>query len=282
MRRVLVLMLIAGCAPGGSAPSDRAQMILQDSRYRWTSIETASARIHYPKGSFAERERHALADRVNGALESIKERLSISDYPVTVDVFYVDAREDMERLTGSPVTGFAFTEDQTVVLVYNENWRAFERHELTHVISLSHWGEPGEPRAATLEAFATFVDGDCGGYEIGRLVRTVLERDAALDWESLLVAFRAQDDLIAYLQAASVVQFFYSQGLEADVPRLWSGGLGAAPQLLEVTWSGFESRWSAWLRASQTPISDEAWQRIRAAGCGIDARPVAAGPRKPR
>jgi hypothetical protein len=254
-------------------------MILQDSLYAWKSIETASARVHYAPGSFAESERGTLANRVESAIESIQERLSVPYYPETLDVFYVDAREDMQRLTGGPVTGFAFTESQTVVLVYNEEWRAFERHEFTHVISLNVWGEPGEPTAATLEGFATFVDGDCGGYEIGRVVSTLVMSDLLLDWEPLLGAFRTQDDLIAYLQAASFVEFVHNQGIEEGLPRLWSGGLGAAPELLGVSWSEFEGRWLEWLRASYEPIPDGAWQRIRSDGCGIEARPAAQGGR---
>jgi hypothetical protein len=272
---VLALALIAACASDESGPSNRARLILQDARYIWTSIETAAARVHYAEGSFAEREQDTLADRVEGAIEAIRERLSITEYPETLDVFYVDTREDMQRLTGSPVTGFAFTESQAVVLVFNEEWRAFERHELTHVVSRNVWGEPGEPTAATLEGFATFVDGDCGGYEIGRVVRTALEKDLSLDWVPLLEEFRAQDDLIAYSQAASLVEFVSGQGIEGVLPKVWSGGLGAAPEILGVSWSEFEIRWLEWLRASYAPISDEAWQRVRAAGCGIDARPPA-------
>jgi len=89
-----------------------------------------------------------------------------------------------------------------------------------------------------------------------------------------LGAFRAQDDLIAYLQAASLVEFVDSQGIEGVLPRLWGGGLGSAPDLIGLSRSEFEGRWSDWLRASYTPIPDRAWERIRAGGCGIDARPA--------
>lgn len=278
-RLVLALLFLAGCSSGESGPSNRARAILEDSRYTWTSIETTRARIHYAEGSYAERRLETLPERVGSALEAIQESLRIPYYPETLDVFYVDAREDMQRLTGSPVTGFAFIESQTVVLVFNEEWRAFERHEVTHVISRNTWREPGEPTAATLEGFATFVDGYCGGYEIGRAVRTVLERDSLLDWEPLLGAFRAQDDLIAYLQAASLVEFVDSQGIEEGLPELWSGGLGAAPGLLGVSRSELESAWLEWLKASYAPIPDQAWQRIRSDGCGIEARPAAQGGR---
>jgi hypothetical protein len=273
-RVVVALALVAACASDQSGPSNRAEAILEDSRYNWVSLETAGARIHYAEGSYAERQRDVLADWVASARRAILEDLGLSDYPETVDVFYVDAREDMRQLTGSPVTGFAFIEGRAVVLVFNEDRRAFERHELTHVISRNVWGEPGAPGAATLEGFAVYVDGDCGGYEVGRVARTLLEKDMLLDWESLLGAFRAQDDLIAYLQAASLVEFVDGQGIEGVLPKLWSGGLGAAPEILGISWSEFEGRWLDWLRMSYTAIPDPAWERIRSGGCGIEARPA--------
>jgi hypothetical protein len=278
-RVVLAMLLFVGCSSGESGPSTRAQLILEDSRYNWRSIETAGARIHFPEGSYAERERGVLADRVESARRAVLEALGLSDYPVTVDVFYVDGRDEMRRLTGSPVTGFALPEGQAVVLVFNEEWRAFERHELTHVISRNAWGEAGEPTAATLEGFAAFVDGECGGYEAGRVVRTMLEKDLLLDWEVLLRAFRAQDDLIAYLQAASLVEFVGRQAVDSGLRSLWSRGLGTAPDLLGVSRGELEGRWLEWLRESYTPIPGRAWERIRSDGCGIEAGPAAEGRR---
>jgi len=175
-RLVLALSFVAGCASDGGGPSDRARLILGDSRYSWTNIETAGARIHYADGSYAERRRDRLTGRVESARQAILDRLGLADYPVTVDVYYVDAREDMRRLTGSPVPGFAYIEGQAVIVVFNEKWRAFERHELAHVIARNVWGETGEPSAATMEGFAVYVDGDCGGYEVGRVLRAVQEK----------------------------------------------------------------------------------------------------------
>lgn len=276
---LLAVTLLAACASEQSGPSNRARLILEDSRYNWVSLETAGARIHFPEGSYAERERGVLADRVEGARRAILEALGLPDYPVTIDVFYVDGRDDMRRLTGSPVTGFAFIEGQAVVLVFNEDWRAFERHEMTHVISRNAWGEPGEPSAATLEGFAVFVDGDCGGYEVGRVVRTMLEKDLLLDWEPLLGAFRAQDDLIAYSQAGSLVEYVDRQAGDTGLRSLWSRGLRAAPDLLGVSPVELEGRWLEWLRENYTPIPDRAWERIRSDGCGIEADPATEGGR---
>jgi hypothetical protein len=100
----------------------------------------------------------------------------------------------------------------------------------------------------------------------------MLDERVLLDLELLLEAFRAQDDLIAYLQAASLVEFVASQKTEGGLRVLWSDGLGAAPRLLGISRSQLERRWLDWLEASYAAIPDQAWQRIRSDGCGIPAR----------
>ncbi len=244
--------------------------MLGESHFNWQTIRTSDARIHYLVETYAERNRDVLADRVRESRAAVLERLGVQDYPRGLDVFYVDSRDEMRQLTGQPVTGMAYTDDDVVVLVYNDEWRAFERHELTHVISRRIWGEPGDPFAATLEGLAVYVDGDCGGYEVGRVARTMVDRGEVLTAEQLLGDFRAQDDLVAYLQAGSMVEYYVRQQGTNALQRLWELGLGAAPTLLGTSTDLFVQGWRKWLRSSWSPLPDEAWDRIRADGCGIE------------
>jgi hypothetical protein len=187
-------------------------------------------------------------------------------------LFYIDSRRDMENLTGRPVTGFAYYDDDAVVLVFNESWRAFERHELTHVITLGTW--PGPAGMASVEGLATYVDGDCGGYENGRVARAILDRGALIPLEVLAADFRGQDDLVAYLQAASTVEFVVErQGPEA-IRLLWVQGLQAIPALLGISPAEFELQFEEWLSTTYDPVPAAAWDAIRGEGCGIDACPA--------
>jgi len=267
------LLLLSGCrAPGPDVEqSAEALRMLGEAHFNWQTIRTSDARIHYLVGTYAERNQDVLTERVRESRAAVLERLGLQDYPRTLDVFYVDSRDDMRRLTGQPVTGMAYTDDDVVVLVFNEEWRAFERHELAHVISRRVWGEPGDPFAATLEGLAVYVDGDCGGYEVGRVTRTMVDRGEILTAEQLLGDFRAQDDLVAYLQAGSMLEYCVRQQGTDALERLWKQGLAAAPTLLGTSTDLFVHGWRKWLRSSWSPLPDEAWNRIRADGCGIDA-----------
>ncbi len=276
---ILAFALLAGCTAFDHTPSsERARGFLEDTTFGWQTLESSSARIHYMEDTFAGRAPRTLAGRVEAAEATILRKLEIAEFRPTLDVFYVESRVDMERLTGFPVTGMSYAADRTVVVVFNENWRAFESHELTHVISRSVWGEPGPPEPLALEGLAVHVDGDCGGYPVGRVVRAMLDRGLLFALERLFASFRAEDDLVAYLQAGSLFDFFAESGGKERLRELWRAGLSAA-----VTSSGpglaeFEGRWRAWLEAGWQPVPDPAWHRIREEGCGIDATELAEGP----
>jgi len=204
---------------------------------------------------------------VEASIRAVLSRLDAEDYNRSFELFYVDGRNDMERLTGSPVTGYSYYRDDAVVLVFNDRWRAFERHELTHVVTLRTWGRPAG--ASAVEGVATFVDGKCGSYDNARIARTILDRGDLLELQLLVDEFRAQDDLVAYLQASALFEFMHER-LGASVLRsLWTEGLGNAPGLLGVTEGEFEQQFRQWLSSDHSPIPDAAWQQIRIDGCGI-------------
>jgi hypothetical protein len=273
-----VLILASSCEASGHRIDDRPQVdrILGDTRYEWVTIATRNTRIHFPVGSYAQGVQSMLRDRAEASRASVLSRLSISDYQEKLDLFYVDSRDDMANLTGDPVAGFSYHDDRAVVLVLNEHWRAFERHESTHVVTLGSW--PPAAGAAVIEGLATFVDGDCGGYANGRVARAILDLGALLPLETLAGDFRKQDDLIAYLQAASIVEFMVHREGPRVVAALWRQGLQASPTLLHVSGEAFQNEFESWLSSSYEPVPVAAMQTIRDAGCGVDARPAGQAP----
>ena len=274
---IVCCTLMMGCSPPAPPSADKAQVqrIMNDPRYEWVTIETPKTRIHFPVGSFAQTKRGSLPAQAEESRSTVLQRLSEADYSNTIDVFYIDNRRDMESLVGSPVTGFAYFDDDAVVVVFNDTWRAFERHELTHVVTLGTWQSPAEP--AVVEGLATYVDGYCGGYENGRVVRTILDTGAGIRLETLTGDFRNQDDLVAYLQASSAIDFAVQQLGPQAIRVLWDRGLRAISELLEISLHEYESRFEDWLASTYDPIPPAAWTAIRDAGCGIRARQATKG-----
>ena len=277
LKPVLVWVLISGCTANGPSPEQGVHVsrILGDARYEWVTIETANTRIHFPSGSYAHANQAFVRQRAEDSRTEVLRRLGEPGYPNKLELFYVDAREDMGVLTGTPVTGYSYFDESAVVLVLNENWRAFERHELTHVVTLGTWAGPSG--IAVVEGLATFVDGECGGYANGRVARTIMDKDGLIPLDILATDFRGQNDLAAYLQAASVVEFMVLRNGAGAIPSLWDQGLQSAPGLLGISAGEFDQEFEDWLSASYEPLPETAWEAIRGSGCGISVVPPSDG-----
>jgi hypothetical protein len=246
--------------------------MLSDDRYEWSTVSTPNLRIHFPVGSHADATQSILLEQAEASRESVLHRLSETDDGQTFDVFYVDSRTDMENLTGNPVTGYSYFNDNAVVVVFNEEWRAFERHELAHTVTLGRWSEPSG--IAVVEGVATFVEGICGGYENAEVLRTVLETEELIPLGTLEDDFRRQNDLVGYLQAAGIIEFMVNRIGPGALRRLWDRGLLDSPPLLEMSINQFQAAFQEWLLSAYDPIPLEAWEAITRGGCGIDARPA--------
>jgi len=272
---LLFLLFVAGCTGSSETAtrSSQTRRLLEDDRYDWVTVETENTRIHFPSGSYAQTQRSLLPARAEESRQTVLARLSESEYRDPIHLFYVDSRGDMERLTGSPVAGFSYHNDHVILIVFNDRWRAFERHELTHTVTLGKWTNPAGP--AVVEGLATYVDGTCGGYDNGRVMRTIIELGSLISLETLVRDFRQQDDLIAYLQAASIIDFVVHRQGRETLGLLWDQGLQAAPSLLQIPADVFMQELEAWLSSTYYPVPAGAWDSIRAGGCGIDARPAA-------
>ncbi len=268
-----LLLVVAACnARSEVAAPDQQEVrrILADDRFDWITIETRNTRIHFPLGSYAEARQQLLPGRAEGSRRAVLTRLAVPEYPQPLHLFYVDSRQDMEKLTGSPVTGFSYYDEHAIVTVFNDGWRAFERHELAHVVTLGTWTPPAGP--AVVEGLATYVDGRCGGYENGRIARTILDQGLLIPMEALVGDFRRQNDLIAYLQAASIIEFMVYRLGPGAVAALWDQGLRASPVHLQISADLFLEDFESWLTSTFDPVPIDTWEAIRATGCGIDAR----------
>jgi hypothetical protein len=266
--------LLLGCSAPATSSDDTSevQRILDDPRYDWISVGTPHTRVYLAAGSFAAKNRDLLPARAEESRRFVLDRLDEPDYASTTHLFYVDSRADMERLVGLPVTGFAYFDEQAVVLVFNSTWQPFERHEMTHVVTLGTWPDPAGP--AVVEGLATYVDGFCGGYENGRIARTMLDMETLLPLETLTGSFRQQDDLVAYLQAAATIEFAVERLGAGVIRTIWERGGAAVPELLDFPSPGdFVLLFEAWLSSTYDPVPSESWDAILEHGCGIDSRP---------
>jgi hypothetical protein len=245
-----------------------ARLALDNPAFHWLTTETEHAEVHVEVGSFAAGRMAELEKRVESARAHDLEMLGEREFEPRIHVFYVESRERMKRLVGYPVTGWTEAESGTTVLVASEDWSPFERHEIMHVLSLTVWGPPREPGDWLQEGIGAAAEDRCGAYAGRQFAAGLARRGEIIPLSTLISAFRREDDLVAYLEAGSLVTYLLETYGLASLWKLWHDGAGAAPAAFGKPLEEIELDWRRWLDLTPDPAPDVDLERISDKGCG--------------
>ncbi len=281
------LILSAGCvqaqrpAADPGPPSGLARTALAHPAFRWDSLAGPGLTTYLRSGSYAASRADDLHARTGDALRHALALLGESAYPAHLRVFYVGSRDDMVPITGGRHTGTTDAGAHAVALVENESWRAFTRHEVMHAVSLLLWGQPGGAEdtpqdSAAAEAWrrggwlreglAAAAENRCGPYT-NRGASAVMQGEGTLiPIGALAGSFYEQDDLAAYLQAGSLVEYLLGTYGRERFQALWRSGSVEVAYDKRAAVVGAE--WAAWLRSAPPKARPESTAALRARGCG--------------
>jgi hypothetical protein len=265
-------------ARGADAPATGlARVALGAPGVRWDSVVAPALTLYLRPGSHADLQRDALAARLGASLRHALELLGEPAYPARLRVFALESREEMARVTGRSHNGTTDAPSHAVLLVANAEWSPFDRHELMHAASLTLWGEPGGARAGTAEwarggwlreGIAAAAEDRCGPYR-GRAVAAAMQAGGErLSIAELTGHFYERDDLSAYLQAGSLVQFLLETRGREPFRRLWREGPDALERVYGRPADALDAEWRAWLAATPAETRPPSLAELRRAGCG--------------
>jgi hypothetical protein len=261
-------LFLPGPAQGqGPAPEGLAAAALADERFTWLHEETPGFRVYFLADSYPARHQDSLTARLPEALTHARHLLGVEPAPGPIDLFFVESRPQMEALVGGRATGFAQPSARAVFLMTNPEWRAFERHEIMHVVAVQSWGRALPGNDWLQEGLAQFADGFCGGYQNSDIAFALAARHGWIPFEDVLLRFRQQADLRAYLQAAAFVKHLHQRYGADSLRRLWTAGVTPGTAINGVPLAEIERRWRASLRPIRVPPAEEL-DRIEEKGCG--------------
>ena len=261
-----LILCLASCAPEVQPPRGLARAALDNPAFDWVKQDTSHLRLYFLANSHPASHKEELARRCETAHHDLLALLGVDRSDDVIDVFFIESRDQMDALVGVPVTGFAERDARAVFLVTNAEWRAFERHEIMHVLAHHAWGPASG--AWVEEGLAQFADGMCGGYSVDDAVLSLAEHAGYVPVDTLVAHFRQLDDITAYLQAASMVGFLYhTHGREA-ARAVWQRGPIALPDVAGQTPAAFAESWWQWLRSTGRPVPADSLEIIRQKGCG--------------
>ena len=265
--KLLLVTCLAAAPVAAQAPAGLAASALADTSFRWAHHDLPGIRVHLIADSYPALQQDSLSRRLPPALAHAERMLGAGPLDGPLDVFFIESREQMQRLTGARATGMAHASSRTVVLVTNPEWRAFERHELMHVVSLRAWGDPAPGNDWMLEGLAQAADGRCNAWSNGEVLRGLVRQSGWIPFADVLERFRQQPDLRAYLQAAAFVQFLLEEHGIAEVRTLWTRGSSASARVGGETLAAAEARWRKEIERLRPPPF-ASLQRIAELGCG--------------
>ena len=223
---ILGLLLVA-CSenrpPGASARGigPLAERMLSDRAADWLTLDVPGAAIHVRRGGATEADRRAIAESVSAVL-TLLGGLQSSAATLRADLFFVNSRDDTQRLAGRPLVGFVQEGEPTGVFVYTREYHLTPllRHELTHLYTFELWGRTQAGRWL-VEGMGVWAAGKCQEHSPDELAAGALARGTLVPIRQLAAAFQDLAEDVAMPQVGSIVGFLIRRGGLAAVQDLW-------------------------------------------------------------
>jgi hypothetical protein len=263
----ILLLSISSLPTGAQAPAGLAASALVNPAFAWIPRSAPGFRVYFLADSYPALHQDSLLSRLPLAARHAERLLGVPPLSKPIDLFFVDSREQMTALVGGRATGFAQPSARAVFLMTHPAWRAFERHEIMHVVAEQAWGRPGPNTDWLQEGLAQAADGRCGNYSNAGVLLALVERRGWIPYPDVLARFRAQPDLRAYLQSAVFVDYLLQQFGPAPLERLWRQGAALDGSIAGRKLRLVEREWRATLAESERPSPAEL-DGIESKGCG--------------
>lgn len=252
-------------APG--EPTPFVESVISNDEFEWETTRTRRFTIYYEVGSHASHHLGFIRESAEAAVDRALQLLDEAEYERGTRLFMVSTRDRMKTLVGARYKGLAEAHDDALLLVFNEDVRPYFRHEIMHVISINLWGDP---IPWIREASAVYADGNCLSYEnpMHTISAYMMGEDLLFSLDEIINTFEGcarENDLVAYLQAASFFEYLVDRFGMDNMKRLWLNAteieatLGVPLEELEKDWRG---------HLASIDASDVDWEELIDRGCG--------------
>src|SRR5215218_10147926 len=187
----------------------------------------ANVSFSFPSKGFAYDNRNKLVRECLEAIKSNSALIQLPQYSDTITVQFLRSRQEMKKYTGMTPSGIALVEPKILYVVANADPGEVKppiKHELMHMISMTSWGYPGQDSNWMNEGLATYAENNCNGYNDEQIYRYLSEKSMLIPMAALTTSFYKQPEMIAYHQAAYIVQYLLNQYGVAKFKELWTQG----------------------------------------------------------
>ncbi len=263
-----LLILVLATNIVAQTTDDFVRKALDDSTFTWLSSSSNGIRIFCQKDSFAEKHRMMLLRSIQTTVGEVLELLDETAHEPLLRVFYLESRDEMKRIVGRPYSGFANWEADGIFLVLSPEWRSFEKHEFTHVITMGIWGPPDVTSSWMIEGIAIYSDGWCREYTVDEIAFYLLSNGQLPSLRELFDNYANLGEIRAGVSAASLIGFIRSTYGMPKLRRLWSNGVGNLKEVLGGEADQIENSWKLYLKQNARKDVPVDMDTINKLGCG--------------
>ena len=280
------LLTLLGCGdPVRDAPppaTGLARATLHAPGARWDSLTDGRLTVYAQPDTWAALHHDEMRLRSARALDHALSLLGESSYPGHVRVFLLESPAHMALVTGQRHNGTADAASHAVLVVANRDWSPFDRHEIMHAASLNLWGEPGAARRGSTawrregwlrEGIAALAEDRCGRWTGRGVAAAMHAAGEGTSLDELTGSFYALDDLRAYLQAGSLVEYLLEIGGRDALRQLWRSGTAGLERVYGRDPAAIDVAWRAWLATTPAAERPPDLEAMREAGCGAGEPP---------
>jgi hypothetical protein len=268
-----VLLLAAACsriearAEAHGEATGLARRALEHPEIRWADARTEHFHLHVsPAVGLDRRGMERLGRQAEAARREVLEMLGEADGG-TKELFFVESRGRMREIVGQPYGGMASREDGAVFFTITAKTRPPLRHELMHLYSLTLWGDVYQHREWLREGLATLAVGHCHGWSFHELAAAYQDSGQRVPMDRLVGHFREHDDVVTYLQSASLLRFVADRHGSAALRTLFQGGAEAAPRAVGMDAAALDAAWRREIARPEHRRRPVSFAAIRAEGC---------------
>lgn len=254
------------------SPMGVASWLLEGSDRRWRTVEGERVNVHVaesvPAGRLPAGGLEAMAARADTAVVANERYLGAAGYPRRLDLFLLADREEMRSHSGYPSAGHADAFGTAALVSGYGAGATSVQHELMHVMSHNLWGGGSPPADWLREGVAVAATGRCQQWALQPIAARLDARGQLIPVDALVHRFREQDDLIAYLQAAAVVEHLRQQFGAGALRALWQQGERGLLDETGLTLEGLDRQWRESLLDHSAAAEGVQIEAIRGVGCG--------------
>jgi hypothetical protein len=230
-----------------------------------TRISTVADHVTYTfPASISEGHR---SHTINDCKQAISHSLSLIQKETltdSIDIEFFATRREMQKFSGLASSGMAFPETRTMFCLIGQDIKPPIQHELMHMVAMLAWGKPPTTSTWMNEGLATFSENKCNGYSVVQIYRFLEANHYLISMDSLSQDFYHQSEMIAYHQAAFVVEFLLAHYGLSKFNDLWTKGWFAFNSIYGFSTQQllFEASHEAFVRCKEIPTIDwDSFQR---------------------